>query len=173
MANKEALRELQGRLARRLQSAQVETPQRSWLAVQVGGRGLLFPLEQAGEIFPPSVPQPVPHTQAWYLGVSNLRGGLVGVVDLALFFGLQVQPEDRAEARLVAFNATLETHCALLVDRLAGLRSLSALELEPPMGEELRPAFVGGRYRDAQGAVWQEILLAALALDPSFRRIEA
>lgn len=173
MANKEALRELQGRLAQRLQSAQVETPQRSWLAVRVAGRGLLFPLEQAGEIFPPATAQPVPHTQDWYLGVANLRGGLVGVVDLALFLGLPVQVEERGDARLVGFNATLDTPCALLVDRLAGLRSASALSLEAPTGEELRPAFVGGRYRDAQGGAWQEILLAALAVDPHFRRIEA
>ncbi len=173
MANKEALRELQGRLAQRLQSAQEQTPQRSWLAVRVGGHGLLFPLEQAGEIFAPARTQPVPHTQPWYLGVANLRGGLVGVVDLAQFLGLAVQAEERTDARLVAFNAALDMPCALLVDRLAGLRNAAGLELQAPTGEELRPAFVGGRYRDAQGTLWQEILLAALAQDPHFRRIEA
>ena len=31
----------------------------------------------------------VPHTQPWFAGVANLRGGLHGVVDLALFLGLR------------------------------------------------------------------------------------
>lgn len=174
MANKEALRELQGRLAQRLQSVQADQPVRSWLAVRAGGRGFLFPLDQAGEIFPPAPDlQPVPHTREWFSGVANLRGGLVGVVDLAAFFGLPVVPEERTDARLVGFNASLDINCALLVDRLAGLRNESGLELEPPTGEGLRPAFVGGRFRDAQGGLWQEILLAALAQDAHFRHIEA
>lgn len=173
MSNKQALRELQGRLAQRLQSAQAEQPVRSWLAVRAGGRGFLFPLDQAGEIFPPAELQPVPHTREWFSGVANLRGGLVGVVDLAAFFGLPVGPDDRTDARLVGFNASLDIHCALLVDRLAGLKNQAALELEPPTGEGLRPAFVGGRFRDAQGGLWQEILLAALAQDAYFRNIEA
>lgn len=173
MSNKEALRELQGRLAQRLQSAQADQPVRSWLGVRAGGRGFLFPLDQAGEIFPVTALQLVPHTREWFSGVANLRGGLVGVVDLARFFGLPVTAEERNDARLVGFNATLEINCALLVDRLAGLKSESTLELEPPTGEGLRPAFVGGRFRDVQGGIWQEILLAALAQDAHFRHIEA
>ena len=42
MAKKEALRELQSRLAERLQAAMTEQPTVSWLAVQCAGRGLIF-----------------------------------------------------------------------------------------------------------------------------------
>lgn len=174
MANKEALRELHSRLARRMQSVQAGATQRAWLAVECSGRGLLFPLEQAGEIHSPAPVQPVPHTRPWFLGVANLRGGLYGVVDLARFIGLPVQPEARGDARLVGLNASLELNCTLLVDRLAGLRNEDALQAEPPTEpahEGLRPAFVGGRYRDANGRVWQELLLAALSQDAHFRQI--
>ena len=41
-----------------------------------GGLGLLFPLPTAGEIFPVGTLLPVPHTQRWFMGVANLRGGL-------------------------------------------------------------------------------------------------
>lgn len=52
MANRQALRELQARLADRLQAARTSaSPGAHWLAVQVGGRNYLLPLEQAGEIF--------------------------------------------------------------------------------------------------------------------------
>ena len=52
MANNEALRELQSRLAERLQAARTQARPASWLAVECGGHGFLFPLQQAGEIFP-------------------------------------------------------------------------------------------------------------------------
>ena len=51
MAKREALRELQSRLAQRLQAAMTEVPTASWLAVHCGGQGLIFPLRTAGEIF--------------------------------------------------------------------------------------------------------------------------
>ncbi len=110
MANNEALRELQTRLAQRMQVARSEPAVHAWLAVECAGQGLLLPLEQAGEIFTAGRVMPVPHTQAWFAGVANLRGGLHGVVDLAVFLGLRARGthEHGAEgARLVALNPSL------------------------------------------------------------------
>jgi twitching motility protein PilI len=174
MANREALRELQSRLAQRLQAARTETRTASWLAVECAGLGFLVPLTSAGEIFPAGALLPVPHTQPWFLGVANLRGGLHGVVDLAAFLGLRpalAADGPREQARLLAFNPSLGSQCAVLVDRLAGLRSGQQLQPEPPDGVA-RPAFAaGGRWRDADGRVWQEIDLAALARHDAFLAI--
>ena len=167
MANKQALRDLQSRLADRLQAAQTEQRGRSWLAVECGARGFLFPLLDAGEIFPIAPMERVPHSHRWFLGVSNLRGHLHGVVDLAVFLGLKTGESNRDQARLVGFNQALDINCVLLVDRLSGLRSEQDLEAEADDGT-LRPKFAGGRYRDASSRVWQELNLAALAADEAF-----
>jgi twitching motility protein PilI len=177
MANREALRELQSRLASRLQAARTEARQASWLAVECAGHGLLFPLATAGEIFPAGALLPVSHTQPWFLGVANLRGGLHGVVDLAAFLGLRGPYRAGAEglrehARLLAMNPALGSQCALLIERLAGLRGADALVAEPDDGAQ-RPAFAGPRWRDASGRVWQEIDLAALALNEQFLGVAA
>jgi len=173
MAKKEALRELQSRLAERLQAARTQTRGRSWLAVESAARGFLFPLKEAGEIFAMAPLVPVPHTHRWFLGVSNLRGHLHGVVDLAGFLG--VKPDAPApvqtQGQLVGFNQTLDLNCVLLVDKLAGLRSEEQLTPEPDEANTLKPSFVGARYRDASGRAWQELNLAALAGDESFLRI--
>ena len=168
MSNREALRELQGRLASRMQAARTEAPVQSWLAVECAGQGLLFPLHEAGEIFSVGSVLPVPHTQPWLAGVANLRGGLHAVVDLAVFLGLRRTggaADNRDGARLLALNPALGVNCALLVDRLAGLRN--ADQLSPDAGEApspaTHPAFAGPRWRDGEGRVWQEIELAALA----------
>ncbi len=176
MANREALRELQTRLAHRLQAARAEGVQASWLAVEAAGARYLFPLAQSGEIFPFAHPQPVPYTQPWFLGVANLRGGLYGVVDLAGFAsGRPPAPRTEAghaESRLVALNAALEVNCALLIDRLAGLRNLEAFasSSEPAEGS---PPWFGSGYTDAAGAHWQEINLQALSQQPQFLSISA
>jgi twitching motility protein PilI len=167
MANREALRELQGRLATRMHAARTEAPVKSWLAVECAGLGLLFPLHQAGEIFPVTGVLPVPHTQAWFAGVANLRGGLHGVVDLAAFLGLTRAgaPSEgaREQARLLALNPGLGVNCALLVDRLAGLRNAEQLSAVESDDASARPAFAGPLWRDTEGREWQEIELAALA----------
>jgi twitching motility protein PilI len=170
MANKQALRELQTRLADRLQAARTEPVARSWLAVECSSRGFLFPLRDAGEIFSLAPLVPVPHSHPWFLGVANLRGHLHGVVDLASFLGVKAREPSRDQARLVGFNQAFDINCVLLVDRLAGLRSEEELTRDGEDGVA-RPGFAGARYRDGSERVWQELNLAELAGDESFLRI--
>ena len=215
MANREALRELQSRLAQRLSVARTEPRAASWLAFECAGQGVLVPLPTAGEIFPVGPLTAVPHTQPWFVGVANLRGLLHGVVDLAAFLGLRDPAQTdaaadrlrgasmgtprgapygpasgtppgtppgaprgtsrdtlRDQARLLAFNAALGSHCALWVDRLAGLRGAHQLRAAPTPGPA-RPAFAVALWHDAEGRAWQEIDLAALAAHEQFLAIAA
>ena len=173
MANKQALRELQSRLAERLQAARTQVQGVSWLAVECSGHGFLLPLKEAGEIFALSPILPVPHSHRWFLGVANLRGHLHGVVDLAEFLGVKASAgasASREQSRLVGFNASLGINCVLMVDRLSGLRSEDQLTREADAGA-VRPAFAGARQRDASGRLWHELNLSALADDETFLKI--
>ena len=85
MANREAIRELQARLASRLQAASVEGVSVAWLAVRAGGHNYLLPLGQSGEVFPLSNLQLVAYSRPCFRGVLNIRGGLYGVVEMAGF----------------------------------------------------------------------------------------
>ena len=170
MANKQALRELQPRLAERLQAARTQVRGQSWLAVECSGRGFLLPLREAGEIFALAPVLAVPYSHRWFLGVANLRGHLHGVVDLAGFLGVKTTETGRDQSRLVGFNQSLDINCVLLVDKLSGLRSDDQLTPELDDGAA-RPAFVGARLRDASGRLWQELLLPALAGDEAFLKI--
>ncbi|WP_332777322.1 chemotaxis protein CheW [Polaromonas sp.] len=176
MANRQALRELQSRLAERLQAARTQGVTASWLAVEAGSRKYLFPLNQSGEIFPWVNTQAVPYTQPWFAGVANLRGGLFGVVDLASYVSGQspaVRSElARTDARLVALNSALEINCALLIDRLAGLRNPDAFSEFSERAPD-SPEFFGHSYVDQSGASWQEINLQSLAQQAHFLTIGA
>lgn len=176
MANRQALRELQNRLAVRLQAAKTQGVSASWLAVEAGGGKYLFPLNQSGEIFPWVSAQNVPYTQAWFAGVANLRGGLYGVVDLASFVTGKNPPARsemaRTESRLVALNSALEINCALQVDKLSGLRNPEAFTDFAERASDA-PEFFGHSYIDANGVSWQEINLQLLASQAHFLTISA
>jgi twitching motility protein PilI len=170
---RDALEGLQARLDERIQQAGTRQPRRSWLAAECAGAGLLFPLEQAGEIFPAAEILRLPHARPWFCGVANLRGGLHGVVDLAAFLGLVPAAADgvpaRDAGRLIAVNPALRALCALRVDRLAGLRHRDEMSETGAAGG--RPGFARGVWRDAEGRPWQEIDLAELTASESFLSI--
>ncbi|MBP6717536.1 MAG: chemotaxis protein CheW [Rhodoferax sp.] len=176
MANREALRELQTRLASRLQAARTEEVSASWLAATVGERHCLFPLSQSGEIFPLTHIQAVPYAQSWFRGVTNLRGSLCGVVDLASFMGdashLDGVDLSQADVSVVTFNAALEINCALLVSGLAGLRKNDAFVTvnAAPKGS---PVFFGNQFIDRNGVSWQEINLQILSQSTEFLSVSA
>ncbi|MDB5884445.1 MAG: putative CheW protein [Polaromonas sp.] len=176
MANRQALKELQTRLAEQLQIAKTQGVAPSWLAVEAGENKYLFSLDQSGEIFPWTGVQPVSYTHAWFLGVASMRGGLYGVVDLAGFVTGQASVSKnelaRTDSRLVSLNSALEVNCALLIDKLAGLRKQNDfVDFSAP--EPDAPDFFGNQYVDGQGASWQEINLQRLAQQLEFLAIAA
>ena len=181
MANRIALRELQSRLATRLQAARDQEQSVSWLAVESGASNYLFPLTQAEEIFTRTPIQPVPYAHGWFIGVANLRGGLFGVVDLARFIGpsdaapvanVAAEPTAAAAVRMITLNAALEVNCAVLIDRLAGLRGMESFQAshEAPQGS---PDYFGHRYVDADDVHWQELNLQSMVHSPKFLEIGA
>ena len=179
MAQRQSLRELQDRLARRLSAAKTEAAGVSWLAVEAGGRRFLLPLVQSGEIFSWSPVQTVPYTQSWYLGVAALRGGLHGVVDLAAFPGVGASvppgsPLERltSESRLISLHPALDVNAVLWVDRLVGLRNPAMFSALGERAEDAG-AYLGRVLLGAQGEVWQELNLQTLASDPVFLDIAA
>jgi twitching motility protein PilI len=178
MDKNQKLRELQTRLAEKLQAVRSGdvASAAAWLAVEADGKKYLFPLSQSGAIFPYSLIQKVAHTQDWYLGVANMRGSLFGVVDFSGFVVGERRAARyelaRSEARFVTLNSALDVNCALFVDRLDGLRSTASFSgsHDPAPGS---PEFYGHVYADANGMLWQEINLQVLAQQHSFLNINA
>jgi len=182
MANRETLKELQARLAQRLQHAQSPGMALTWLAATAGSKNYLFPLRQSGEILSAPQLRPVPRTKAWFLGVVNVRGSLFGTVDLAQFAGQFKFQDDPLAApsdaptlhapSVVTFHAALEVNCALQISALAGLRSAESFSSSAPAPSGA-PGYFGQRYVDKEARGWQEINLHALSHSPEFLDISA
>lgn len=174
MSSRKALLDLQQRLAAKMQQAKSVQTVASWLAVEAESENLLLPLELSGEISAVDTLMSVSYTKSWFLGVSNIRGQIFGVVDAAGYLtGKPLALEKyRKTARLVAFNNALEINCALLISNLQGLKSAEDFVSYSEAGSD-DPAYVMGYYKDVDGKEWKELDLQELAQVPEFLRIAA
>jgi twitching motility protein PilI len=155
------LRQYQAQLLARIQAAPGAGALRmQQLGLASGGERYLIDLLDAGEIVPLAAVTPVPLTRPWYLGLANVRGNLVGVIDLARYLGGEaLAPASGPAARLVTFAPSLGFNCALLVSRVYGLRQAG----------DMTPA--GERLRDPDANEWTPLSLAALVRAERFAHI--
>jgi len=169
VATRTSLREYQRDLAARLQgagSAQIA----SKLGVQVCGERWLVDLRDAGEVIPVPAMTAVPLTRAWFKGVANIRGNLIGVIDFGAFLGIGTAAAGE-QSRLLLVNERFRMGCALLVDRSLGLRSDEQLR-ERPRAESRAP-WLKAEYDDELGNAWRELDLTQLVQDPAFLSVGA
>jgi twitching motility protein PilI len=163
------LRDFSTQLAERLKAASSTVNEPMRLAVRIGSSGYLLDMNTASEIV--SVPEiaPVPWTRPWYRGLANVRGRLVGVVDLLGLTGRGPLPPDQA-MQLLVFGESLAVNASLLVTRAFGLRNLNDLEPLGDTGNESLP-WEQMRYRDMDGAVLTELDLHRLVSAEAFTAI--
>ena len=140
------------------------------LAVVIGGKRFLLDLTQAGEITTVGAITRVPLTADWFLGLSNLRGNLISVVDLARFQGQEPTAVDK-ECRVVAFAPALGFNCGLLVSRVLGLRNIDGMALKNPAPAADNPPWLARHYADHEAQGWTELDLSLITQDSRFLHV--
>ncbi|WP_306395030.1 chemotaxis protein CheW [Telluria beijingensis] len=129
------------------------------LGLAIGGARYLVDLLEVGEIVAPAPLTAVPLTQPWYLGLANVRGSLLGVIDLARYLGQDAPAAGPGAPRLVVFAPHLGFNCALLATQVFGLRQAATMER------------AGDVLRDADGHTWTPLSLAALVREERFIQV--
>jgi len=128
---------------------------------RIGKSRLACNLEQVHEFLPVPAFTPVPGTKPWVLGLANVHGDLLTVIDLACFLDGQ-RSEISMRTRLLA--ASLRGRpVGLLVDEVNGQRHFVSDEGKTPKLAEKSPLkdFVHKQYRSGKD-VWQELDLETL-----------
>lgn len=166
-ARRQRMRDFQSQLAERMQQARTGTrKQTSLLGVQIGSELCLISLREAGEIVAVGTIAEVPLTHPWFLGLANVRGNLLSVVDLAQLRGQAATVIDK-QARIIVFGPSLAFNGAVLVSRVMGLRDVTAMTLQPDEADSA----TARRYRDADGVLWRQLDVSALIADPQFLQV--
>jgi twitching motility protein PilI len=165
------LREFQERIAQRIAQARSTGGAVSRLALRAGDMNLLFELADTGEIVSvPATITKVPRTREWFLGLANVRGQLVGVVDLSRFFGGPATPLDAA-SRAVMLSPALGVNAAVLATRVQGLRNVEELTADQVQVSAVAANYAVGGWRDNASTPWVEISLSSLSQSEEFLQI--
>jgi len=107
----------------------------------------------------------IPGVKNFVMGVANVRGRLMTVIDLALFFG-QASKLPRAQRRVLAIED--EEHLlGFMIDDSFGMQHLPADSFRDSAGEvpDMFRTFVNGAYEVA-GVQWPVLSMSVLAADP-------
>lgn len=126
--------------------------------------GTVREINQIGDVVP------VPHTPEFVLGVMNLRGKVIPVVDLRKKFGMESAPRTR-ETCIVVIDGQAG-QIGMVVDAVSEVVELAASQIEPSpvLGEESKLSFVRGMGKMEAKVIILVDVVSALSKD-EFTRI--
>lgn len=121
----------------------------TWLGFELAGQRYAVPLADVREIIRPEPPTPVPGAPGEVLGIINLRGNIVTVLDGCARLGLTATG-NTPNQRLVIFHNEFEA-IGMCIDSLQDVLELDMRELmPPPPGHAVRAddPVLGAIYRE-------------------------
>jgi twitching motility protein PilI len=143
------------------------------VALRMAGELYLVAREEAREVL--GLPAPltrVPGAKSWILGLANVRGQLLPIIDLRAFLGSGPTPAART-ARVIVVNHR-EIPAGLLVDEVLGFRRFADAEFtaEVPPTIVHCESYIAGSFRRGNEQ-WPVIALRSLLEDPTFNGASA
>jgi twitching motility protein PilI len=160
------LRDFSTQLAQRLRAAPSRTAEPARLAVRLADIGYLLDLGSTGEIVALPEIAPVPWTKPWFRGLTNVRGRLLGVIDLMQLSGRPAMTQEQS-LQLVVLGEALKVNAAIIVTRAFGLRNLKDLQPLGDVSDPLRP-WERERFRETDGTTLVELDLRRLVATEQF-----
>ncbi len=142
------------------------------IAFRLGTHHLVGSISEVNEILIMPPMTAIPGTRTWLLGVANIRGNLVAIVDLRGFIEGERTPIGDRSRVLVARQTGGAV--GLLVDEVLGQRNFTDenVPLDEVEADERYSAFVTRRY-DVNGTVWGVFSMGALVRKPTFVQASA
>ena len=114
-------------------NANVAAVTSTWLGFELAGQNYAVPLADVHEIIRPEPPTPVPGAPTDVLGIINLRGSIVTVLDGCRRLGLRAAAAgENADQRLVIFHDESGS-IGMRIDALQDVLELDTREMLPPL----------------------------------------
>jgi len=142
------------------------------IGFRVGDNYMVSSISEVNEILTMPSLTVVPGTQAWMLGVANVRGNLVAVVDLRGHIeGVRTELTDMSRVLVVRQHGG---SVGLLVDEVLGQRSFSDEQREYAQGEDdTRYARYIGEKIQLGDILWGLFSMTALVRTAEFQQASA
>jgi len=164
-------------LAQRSQQVAVDLPseentQTHWngLGFSLLGQRFVTPMSEVAELMRLPQATRLPGVKPFVLGIANVRGRLMAILDLAMFFGAN-STLPRVQRRVLAVEDE-EQYFGFLVDESLGMQHFPSDAYADAIEEvdTMFQPFIKGGYRVA-GTVWPVMSLKTLAADPGLEKL--
>ncbi|WP_166361367.1 chemotaxis protein CheW [Pseudomonas akapageensis] len=139
----------------------------SGIGFRIAEHWYVAPMGEVAEVLHEPRMSSIPGVKPWVMGVANLRGRLLPVMDLCGFLGFELSALRKQRRVLVVDHA--EIFAGLMVDEVLGLQHfpLHSLDLSLPVAVQANLApFIQGHFQRDQ--IWEVFSLFALAQAPGF-----
>lgn len=104
------------------------------------------------EVYPIKDITPIPGTPPFVLGLINLRGHILSILDIKKFFGLPEKGITDLNKAIILHTQDMEF--GILVDSIISIRSISAGALQPPL-----PTLTGLRENYLKGITAERVVV--------------
>ncbi len=146
-----------------------EDTQAVWQGVgfQLGGVRLVSPIGEVGEILKMPRLAALPVVKPWMLGIANVRGRLIPVIDLHEYFGVAPTVQQAQWRVLIVEDGDLAA--GLLIEQSLGIQHFLEDSFEAVDGNELADLgqHINGAFRHS-GRMYYQIDLRTILRDEQF-----
>lgn len=150
-----------GNFAPDAQGAGGPTEEWSGITFSLGGERLACNINRISEILPCPQSTPVPGAKPWIVGLANVRGELLTVIDLARYLG-GVRSPVTGSSRLLATSLN-KAPVGLMIDEVFGQRRFVDSDAEPAeLAEDSPLRKLVSRQHQLGSETWRELDLDRL-----------
>lgn len=101
------------------------------LVFSLGDENYGVEIDQTKEVIRPSDITKVPNTPEFVIGVMNLRGEIISIIDIRYFFGI-AQKEKNKDVRIIVTDVTGEP-IGIIVDKVEDTIDIQEDKIQPPL----------------------------------------
>ena len=162
---KKILRERARILAREQEAGQLARARLEVVEFLLAYERYAIELAWVREVYPLKEITPLPGTPSFVLGIINVRGQIVSVVDLKRFFDLPDKGLTDLNKVIIIGDGNIEF--GLLADAVPGVRQIPCDEIQPPL-----PTLTGIRAEYVQGLTADRLVVlhvARILTDPAIK----
>lgn len=142
----------------------------SGIGFRIGEHRFVSPMSEVTELLRVPAFTRLPNVKSWILGVSNIRGRLIPIIDLCEFFSIDADSPLRSRRVLVIEQN--EQPDGLVVEGVEGMQYFDAGSFNddvPSLPEALKPYVIGHFKKD--GRVWLRFSMKALSDNDVFQNV--
>lgn len=138
-----------------------------WLVFRAGGERMTLSMNRLDEVAPVSMGVSLPQQNAAVMGVVNLRGETVILIDLACMMGLESINEVTEEQRMIFFKDENNRRTGFLVSQIDAISDLDNVHFQDDRdNKDNKGSFVEGLGE------WEGSVLSLLNVNAMLRGVE-